>query len=310
MAQFRYNFHPNDRVWYFDAAISSYKEGTVYQTEIKVFKEADLSVDDTLVYLVAVDGNPNPLRVSESQLFMDSGLGIVAPPLSPIYTVLYDYAPNTNVWVVNRAQTSVRYGNVYQAELKIFAKINLTSETKITYYVSYSDASGTTRASQEDVFATSTEAWASLGIVIGPAPTPVPTGTPVPGGSNIITVSKVNSDSVTLYKGMPVYIKNDGTIARSDNDSKALTFLGFVYDDSIPVDGQGQVMTEGVLENTLQNWDNVVLGAPTLNASIPYYLNGLGTISENPPSNGYSREVGLGVSATEFDIRIMSPYGI
>lgn len=306
--QYGYNFHPNDRVWYFDATLSSYKEGTVYQTEIKVFKEADLTIDDTLIYLVAIDGSPNPLRLLASQLFVESNLGLVQGPISPIYNALYDYAPTTNVWVVNRANTSVRYGTVYQAELKIFAKPNLTSETKITYYISYSDNSGTIRASQEDVFATSTAAWAALGITIGPAPTPVPTGTLVPG-TNVITVSKINSDSITLYKGMPVYIKSDGTIARSDNDTKALTFLGFVYDDSIPVDGLGQIMTEGVMTNTTQNWYNVVLGAATI-ANVPFYLNGLGTISATAPLTGFSREVGLGVSATEFDIRIMSPIGI
>lgn len=309
--QIGYNYHPNDRVWYFDPVVAAFKEGSCYQVEIKVYKQADEDVESKLTYLVALDDSPRSLRVKDSDLWYAGSEGLVQSGPVPRYFANYDYNPEDVCWVVDRVLNGVKFGTVYQSEIKIHKETETTSHTKRLYYVNFNDNSGTVIAKEVDVFATANLAWAALGISIGPTPTPIPTGTPIPGGgggTNLITVLKVNSDSVTLYKGMPVYLKPNGTIARANHDDKALTFLGFVYDDYIPVDGNGQVMTEGVITATLDLWSDVVVGG-TLTAAT-YYLNGLGTISTVQPSSGYTKEVGLGISSVELDIRIMPAYGI
>lgn len=305
-----YNFHPNDRVWYFDQTLSTFKEGSCYQVEIKLYKKPTSAIERKLTYLVAIDNSPTTLRATESELYLSTGSGLVLGPLTPIYFATYNFNPEQAVWVIDRIGNGVRYGTVYQTELKIHKETEVLSHIKTIYYVSFNDGNGTIIAKESDVFATSIEAWAALGIVIGPAPLP-PEVTSLPGTLGPITVLKVNSDSEKLFKGTPVYLKSNGTIARSDNiDDRALTFLGFVYDDEIPVDGLGRIVTEGLLSNSTQNWNNVTLGAETMASSLVFYLNGLGTISSVVPTSGYQRVVGMGVSDTEIDIRILSPTGV
>jgi hypothetical protein len=302
--QFGYNFHPNDRVWSYDSASSSFNEGTCYQVYIKVFTKADLSIDSKLIYLIMFDDNPTPLRLTEDKLYILSSGGLVRPPLDPIYQVSYDFYPNDVVWVINRTETSVKYGIVYQADIEIFLKADLTSEIKTSYLINFSDALlGTPRLSSSDIFLTSTDAWAALGIVIGPPPTPVPTGTPLPSTESI-TVTKTNSDNVILYKGTPVYIKANGTVGRSNSDATALVFLGFVADALIPINGSGLIMTEGTVDTT---WGSIIDGGVLQSGSI-YYLSHLGTISATAPDTGFSKQVGIGVSSTELNITLMPTY--
>jgi hypothetical protein len=302
-----YNYHPNDRVWFFDQTLSAFKEGSLYQVEVKLYKKPTSAVEKKLFYLVALDDSPTTLRVSDSDLYINTAGGLVPSPPVPRYNVAYGFDPDEMVWVIDRINNGVKYGKVYQSEIKIHKETETTSHAKIIYYISFNDSTGTVIAREDEVFNTSNEAWAALGIVIGPTPTPTlpPDATPVPGGGNLTTVSRLNGDSVTLYKGQPVYInQTNGTVARSASDATALTFLGFVYDDSIPVGGSGRIITEGTINITTVNWNNILEGGGSLMAGKRYYLAGLGKLSAIAPTSGYSKQVGMAASDTELDIRI------
>lgn len=300
-----YNFHPNDELWYLDSTVGSYKEGVCHQVEFEVFKKQDDTVETTLWYRVALNGASGTVKTREAALFISTEDGLVNGPLTPIYNANYEYYPGDQVWVADRVQNVVKYGTIYQIEIKIFAKVDLTSETKITYYIRYNDATANVRVVETDVFATAEAAWDDLGIVIGPVPTPVPTSTPTPF-ENIITVSKLNTDSIALPKCTPVYLKSDGTISRANIDSTALTFLGFVCDETIAIGSAGRVCVSGVLTATEAEWNAVIEGGVDLIDSETYYLSSLGKISdEGPDETGFSRQVGIATSETEFVIRIM-----
>lgn len=302
-----YNFHPNDRVWYFDKAISSFKEGTAYQVEVKVFKKLNNPIGSKLSYLVAIDGSPVTIKVKESDLYISSGNGLVQPPAIPMYNVSYEFNPEENVWVIDRPNNSVRYGTVYQTEIKIHRDEGTTTHAKISYYISFNETSGTVVARADEVFSSSSAAWAALGITIGPTPTPTlpPDATPLPGSGNLTTVSKINGDTVILYAGQPVYINQANgrvLLATSENDT-AITFLGFVYDEVIPVGGSGRIITEGTINISNAGWNNIIEGGGVLMPGSRYYLASVGKLSANAPTTGFSRQVGLAASENELDIR-------
>lgn len=301
-----YNFHPNDRVWYFDQKLSAFKEGTCYQVEIKLYKQLNAPVERKLTYLVALDNSPTTLRVLETDLYISTGNGLVQAPLTPIYNATYDFDPNEPVWVIDRLNNGVKYGTVYQTEIKVHKETETTTRAKVIYYVSFNDSTGTTVAKDDEVFDSATAAWAALNIIIGPPPTPIlpPDVTPVPGSGNLTTVSKINGDIVTMYKGQPVYINQaDGKVALVTNNETVLTFLGFVYDESIPVGGSGRIITEGTINNTNAGWNNILEGGGTLMAGSRYYIASPGRLSAIAPSSGYSKQIGIAASEFELDIR-------
>lgn len=299
-----YNFHPNDRVWYFDPQISSFKEGTTYQVEIKIYKKLSSPIERKLTYLLALDNASMPIRVKENDLYISTSGGLVQPPSTPIYTVTYDFDPDENAWVVDRLASSVKYGKIYQTEIKIHKESDLVTHAKILYYVKFSDSSGTVIADQSDLFTTANDAWAAIGISIGPTPLP-PDVTPVPGStSSTTTVSKINGSSITMYKGQPVYINQiDGRVYLASSDESATTFLGFVFDETIPANGSGRIITEGTINNTTIGWNNIVEGGGGLVDGARYYLATTGKLSSSAPTTGYSRQVGMAASNTELDIR-------
>lgn len=301
-----YNFHPNDRVWYFDQKLSAFKEGSCYQVEIKLYKKSSSPVERKLSYLVALDNSPTTLRVKESDLYISTGNGLVQAPSTPIYNATYNFDPSEPVWVIDRLNNGVKYGTVYQTEIKVHKENNLNTHAKIIYYVSFNDKTGTTIAKDDEVFDSASAAWAALNILIGPTPTPTlpPDVTPIPGSGNLTTVSKINGGNVTIYKGQPVYINQaDGKVALVSNNETILTFLGFVYDDEIPVGGSGRIITEGTLNNTNAGWNNIIEGGGTLMAGSRYYIASTGRLSANAPSTGYSKQIGIAASEGELDIR-------
>lgn len=298
-----YNFHPNDRVWYFDQKLSAFKEGSCYQVEVKLYKKPSSPIERKLSYLVALDNSPTTIRVKESDLYISTGNGLVQAPNVPIYNATYNFDPSEPVWVIDRANNGVKYGTVYQTEIKIHKETEQTTHAKIVYYVSFNDNTGTTVAKDDEVFASSELAWAALNIVIGPPQLP-PDVTPVPGSGNLTTVSKINGGNVTIYKGQPVYINQaDGKVALVTNDVTILTFLGFVYDESIPVAGSGRIITEGTINNTNAGWNNILEGGGTLMAGSRYYIASTGRLSANAPTSGYSKQIGIAASEFELDIR-------
>lgn len=309
MAEYQtgYNYAPNDRVWYFDPKTSGFKEGSCYQVEIKLYKKQTAPDGRKLVYLVALDNSPLTLKAKESDLYINTGSGLVPGPSTPIYNAVYKFDPEDPVWVIDRVNNGVKYGTVYQTEIKVSKQTEQTAFTKISYYVNFNDNSGTVIAKEDEVFESSAEAWAALGIVIGPTPPP-PTSDGGGGGdgSNLTLVSKVNTDNIMLVKGMPVYIKQvDGTIARASGDISALSFLGFVWDETIPVGGSGRIVTEGKIQLGSQGWNNVLDGINNgLVVGARYYLGTAGKLTSTAPTEGYSKQVGMAATEFEMDIRL------
>jgi hypothetical protein len=82
-----------------------------------------------------------------------------------------------------------------------------------------------------------------------------------------------------------------------------LTFLGFVYDESIPVGGSGRIITEGTINNTNEGWNNILEGGGTLMAGSRYYIASVGHLSATAPTSGYSKQIGIAASEFELDIR-------
>lgn len=303
-----YNYHPNDRVWYYDRATSGFKEGRCYQVEIKIYSKQDTSDARKLSYLIALNDKPLTLRVNESDLYLNTDNGLILGPTTPIYNAIYDFDPPDTVWVIDRNHNAVKFGTVYQTEIKVSKVDENKSVTKVSYYVQFNDNGGTVLAEATEVFESSTEAWAALGIVIAPTPTPTPDngGGEQPSSGNTTLVSKVNTDSVALIRGMPVYIKPiDGSVARASGTVAALTFLGFVWDEIIPVGGSGNIITEGLITLTVVEWNNVVDGVTDgLITGERYFLGSVGNLTSTAPTTGYSKQVGLAASQTQLDIRL------
>lgn len=316
----RYNVRPGDEVFYsvkrasfvgggFDGA---FERGICYQVEIKLFKKPGGSFDVKIVYLVALEALPAPIKVEGSDLYVINKTNNQLVQSVPTYPVAYEFGPTDNVWVIDRANNGVKYGTVYQTEIKIHVEADHQSHDKTVYYVSFNDKTGTKIAKDDEVFKTSVEAWEKLGIVIGPPPTPTlpPDVTSPPGTGNNTTVSKTNGGNVTLFRGQPVYInQTDGTVALASNNASAMTFLGFVYDESIPVAGVGRIVTEGTINITNAEWNNILESGGTLMPGSRYYLASTGRLSASAPSESgkYSKQVGIAASPNELDIRNNPP---
>lgn len=304
-----YNFGPNDKLRFWDRSSNpaGFRDCSCHQVEIKLFKKPDSAIDRKLSYLIVVEGKKTTLRVDGSDLWRRTEAGEwVQGSISPTYHAVYGFNPNQEVWVIDRAVRGVKFGTVYQTELKVHKESELTSHTKILYYVKFNDNSGTCISEERDVFGTMNEAWAELGVSFGPTPTPTlpPDVTPVPGTTSSTTVSKVNGGGVIMVKGQPVYInQTNGTVELVTNDVTVLSFLGFVYDDTIPVGGSGRIITEGTINNTSIGWNNILEDGGSLMPGSRYYIASTGKLSANAPSSGYSKQVGIAASDLELDIR-------
>lgn len=121
-----------------------------------------------------------------------------------------------------------------------------------------------------------------------------------------LLVSKLNaSSSVTLTKGTAVSLDPSGNLIKAAADTTSLSFLGFVYDDTIPPSSWGRVIMEGTINNTVPGWTDVTVEAGILHSGRKYYLSSTaGKISFTAPTSGYVKQVGFGVAPDLLDIRI------
>lgn len=118
-------------------------------------------------------------------------------------------------------------------------------------------------------------------------------------------LSRTSSDIAPLTVGTPVYVKPDGTIARTDSNNISVSlFFGMVYDATILPGATGFVQIAGTVANTIVIWDDTVQsGSPFgLTQGSKYYLAPGGKITSNPPTTGYSRQVGIATSTTELKL--------
>lgn len=67
-----------------------------------------------------------------------------------------------------------------------------------------------------------------------------------------------NKSAATMIKGQPVYISgvNEARLAYA-NDDEMINVAGFVY-HPINVDEQGLIKTEGILDLTISEWNNIL----------------------------------------------------
>jgi hypothetical protein len=315
-----YKFELDEKPFYYDLRLGGFSRGTVKQIKIDVSVDT-LILTDAIYYVLHL-ANGGTVQVVESSLFETLSPPTVPPTAE--YSIICQYTPGDTAWLAVDATNTVSYVTVAQIEI-----IKYSNVTSVSYWVNAETNDCHRVATSIKVpayllFETSNDAWVYLGVLeaaptptpsttppIAPTPTPAPTYyPPASGGVNLTLVSAMNDDVTTLFKGTPVYLRPDGSIARANNDITAITFLGFVYDDYIAVNGYGQIIVEGIMNTTISNWNDVILGSDTMDSSVLFYLSGLGTISPIPPTSGYVREVGIGLSTTSFEVRTMPAYGL
>ncbi len=143
-----------------------------------------------------------------------------------------------------------------------------------------------------------------------PTPTPTPSSsfapstTPASGASSLV-VSKLNATGFVLNKGTPVSLDINGNIVKTScDDSTALSYLGFVFDDNIDDMTYGRILLEGSINNTITNWNDILIEGSGLQAGKKYYLSTTpGKISLTPPTVGYIKNIGFAVDNMTLDMR-------
>lgn len=315
-----YKFELDEKPFYYDARSGGFSRGAVKQIKIDTTVDATI-LTDAINYVLHL-ANGGTIQIVESSLFTT-----LSPPTAPpvaAYSIICQFTPGDTAWLAIDASNTVSYVTIAQIEI-----IKYSNVTSVSYWVNAETNDCHRIATSIKVpayllFESSNDAWVYLGVLeAAPTPTPsstsaiLPTPTPAPtsyppasGGVNLMLVSAMNDDVMPLAKGTPVYMKSDGSVARANNDATAITFLGFVYDESIAVNGYGQIIVEGIMNTTISNWNDVILGLDSMDSSVLFYLSGLGTISPTPPLTGYVREVGIGLTTTSFEVRIMPAYGL
>jgi len=296
-----YKFGLDDRVYYFDQTLGGFSRGTVNQIDIDVSLDA-LVLENTIKYTLHL---PNG---STYQALEDSLFETLSPPSSPgpaLYNVTTDFKPGDMAYLAIDEENTIAYVTVAQIDIKIYDGV-----TSISYWVNpeiddcYRNESSF-KVPASELFATANEAWVALGIIEPPVPTPTPT----PGGGggdplDSFVVSKINVSGITLTKGTPVSVITSGGVILSGSDTLALTFLGFVYDDTIPPGGAGRILLEGVINNTSASWNDILEENGLLQIGKKYYLAMNGKLSANPATSGYIKQVGFAATPNILDIRI------
>ena len=118
----------------------------------------------------------------------------------------------------------------------------------------------------------------------------------------------VNKETVTMYKGQPVYITgNDEVYLGSANDSVRYNIAGFVYSDQILPNEIGLMKTEGIITNTITNWNNIISDPDPdgLQEGISYFLSLItGKITTQAPEDSGTFLVPIGRALTQNHFKI------
>lgn len=125
--------------------------------------------------------------------------------------------------------------------------------------------------------------------------------------SNEINLTNNNASSINI--GQPVYAESDGNVDLAQADAQGtVEVVGLVADETIGASETGQVITDGVLEATTAQWDDVTGDSGGLTAGDVYYLSaaeeGLLTTTAPSSTGNFVKKVGVALSDTQMQLAI------
>jgi hypothetical protein len=121
-----------------------------------------------------------------------------------------------------------------------------------------------------------------------------------------------NANASPIVIGAPVYMKADGNVDLAKADAQATAdVLGLVKDASIAAAASGNVLLDGVLTSTTDQWDAVAGTTGGLTPGAVYFLSAAtaGLLTATAPSTAgqFVVRVGKALSATKLDLTLMAP---
>lgn len=336
MYNISYNYLINSKVFFVDPKTGGYSAGTVTQIDIGSYLSNTVVTNTVNYHLRLATGGTKTF--AEYALFSD----ITGNPPVPNGSLSVNYLPGDKVWLADDANNTVSYASVAQLDAKIYSSY-VVKQYLVNYESDDCHLrEDSILVAESSLFASAYDALASIGIAvtpppsptpsgnIGASPTPTPTDTPSIGASptptpsvfvtptptptpsappvsvdnnGVTLISVLNLESFTLYHGLAVSVSGGGVIL-CGNDTKALTFLGFVYDDFIPSNGIGRIILHGIINSSNSELNNNITESGTLQIGKKYYLAPNGKITATPPIAGYSRQIGFAMTSNDLDIRI------
>jgi len=130
---------------------------------------------------------------------------------------------------------------------------------------------------------------------------------------SVAKYTKINRDSITLFKGMPVYISdsdfNNIYRATANATHEQTRVAGLVADESILIDNPGRIVCTGIIQLSTAQWDALTGDTGGLDGGRDYFLRGDGGmgLTLTPPTTGFIVKVGKALSPTAFDVNIEPP---
>jgi len=144
-------------------------------------------------------------------------------------------------------------------------------------------------------------------VIVGGQIQQIPAGDTLSAASTEVDViGAVNANVSPIVIGTPVYVSSAGSVDKaSAAASGTKKVFGLVKDASIAASASGLIQLDGVLVATTGQWDAVAGTTGGLVANTIYYLSATaGLLTATPPaaSGNYVAQVGLALSATEFEL--------
>lgn len=338
-----HNYTINDQVFFYNQVTSGFSRGQVIQIDIDQYVE-NLTTKEVVNYHIALQNGTTYKSIETSTFIGVNGSTPTTPPYNTIvkftagdlawmintatngvYQVLVvavevkiyqsyvrvAYLVNYDIDLeccVNENSKYIHENDLYASTSEALAALGLFEPSPTPTPTPTITPTITTSVSITPTMTPSVTVTATYTPTPTPTPTPspsfVPSATPVTGASSLV-VSKLNATGGTLNKGTPVSLDNLGNIVKSVcNDNTVLSFLGFVLDDYIDDMTYGRILLEGSINNTMTNWDDILIEGGSLQAGKKYYLTTTpGKISFTPPVVGFIKNIGFSVDSETLDLR-------
>lgn len=122
-------------------------------------------------------------------------------------------------------------------------------------------------------------------------------------------INLTNNNAATINIGQPVYSESDGNVDLAQaNAQGTVEVIGLVADETIGASETGQIITDGVLEATTAQWDDVTGDSGGLTVGDFYYLDAdsAGALTTTAPSStgNFVKGVGVALSDTQMQLAI------
>jgi len=120
-------------------------------------------------------------------------------------------------------------------------------------------------------------------------------------------INLTNNNASTINIGQPVYAESDGNVDLAQaNAQGTVEVIGLVADATIAASASGQIITDGVLEATTDQWDAVTGDTGGLTVGDVYYLSAAsaGELTTTAPSStgNFVKRVGTALSTTQMEL--------